>query len=112
MEQTPERVNRSLTIEYSFYLQAVGLRLFPGSAVEAALPSGMGSKMGSFQWTFVEYKEPNGFVLAILLLVGTGAKLDDGSTLAAEPGISRQFREPSRALATFKETSEIRNPLP
>jgi hypothetical protein len=51
-----------LTIEYSFYLQAVGLRLFPGSAIEAALPSGMGSKMGSFQWKFVEYKGQNGFV--------------------------------------------------
>jgi len=38
-----------LTIEYSFYVQAMGLRLFPGSGIEAALPSGMGSKMGSLQ---------------------------------------------------------------
>ena len=41
----------------------MGLRSFPGSVIEAALPSGMGSKMGSFQWKFVEYKEQNGFVI-------------------------------------------------
>src|SRR5258708_33726367 len=41
----------------------MGLRSFPGSAIEAALLSGMGSKMGSFQWKCVEYKEQNGFVI-------------------------------------------------
>jgi hypothetical protein len=52
-----------LTIEYSFYHQATGLRLFPGSAIETALLSGMGFKMGSFQWKCVENKEQNGFAI-------------------------------------------------
>ena len=55
-----EMAHRSLTTEYSLTSKLLGLRLFPGSA--AALPS----KMGSFQWKFVEYKEQNGFVFAIL----------------------------------------------
>ncbi|SRR5260221_92210 len=49
-------------LNIAFYLQAMGLRSFPGSAIEAALPSGMGSKMGSFQWKCVEYKGQDGFV--------------------------------------------------
>ena len=50
-------------LNISFYLQAMGLHSFPGSAIKAALPSGMSSKMGSFQWKFVEYKGQNGFVI-------------------------------------------------
>ena len=43
------------------------MRLFPGSAVEAAaLPS----KMGLFSWTFVENKEQNGFVVVNFALPG------------------------------------------
>src|SRR5260221_11263652 len=49
-------------LNISSYLQAMGLRSFPVSAIELALPSGMGSKMGSFQWNCVEYKGQNGFV--------------------------------------------------
>jgi hypothetical protein len=41
----------------------MGLRLFPGSAIEAALPSGMGSKWVRFKWKYVECKEQNGFVI-------------------------------------------------
>ena len=45
-----------LTIEYSFYLQAMGLRLFPGSAIEAALPSGMGPKWVRFNGNVLNIK--------------------------------------------------------
>jgi len=63
MKTTRERSRGSLKTEVR-YLQAVGLRLFPGSAAEvAALPS----EMGSFQWTFVEYKGQNGFAFVVFL---------------------------------------------
>jgi len=58
MKATREPGRRSLTTEYVTSKLWVSV-LFPGSADEAAaLPS----KMGSFPWTFVEYKEHNGFV--------------------------------------------------
>jgi len=46
----------------------MGLRLFPGSAVEV---EAVALKMGSFPWSFVEYKEQNGFVVAFFAVVGT-----------------------------------------
>ena len=49
-------------LNISFHVQATGFRSFPGRAIEPALRSGMGSKMGSFQWNCVEYKGHNGFV--------------------------------------------------
>ena len=81
MKQAPEPSRRPLTTEYITsklwvcpYFQAV----FPGSAIYVAeLPSEMGwfpSEMGSFQWTFVEYKEQNGFVSQFFLLAGTGGQ--------------------------------------
>jgi hypothetical protein len=63
-EATREPSHRSLTTEYSFLTSKLWVS-FPGCAVWAALPSGMGSKMGSFQWKFVEYKGQNGFVFII-----------------------------------------------
>jgi len=41
----------------------MGLRLFPGNTLEVAA---LASKMGSFQWKVVEYKEQSGFAFAIL----------------------------------------------
>jgi len=68
MKTTREPSRRSFRTEL-VYLRAMRLCLFPGSAVEVAA---VASKMGSFHWKFVEYKEQNGFVIAILPWQGPG----------------------------------------
>ena len=60
-----------MTIEYSFYLQPMGLSLFPGSAIEAALPSGMGSKWVRFNGNVLNIKNKMAS-LSSMFSVGTG----------------------------------------
>src|SRR5260370_1288931 len=100
MKQTRETSHRSLTIEYSFYLQPMGLSLFPGSAIEAALPSGMGSKWVRFNGNVLTIKNKMAS-LSSIFSVGTGYN-------AGGIGLSRGARKCARPYALARAARQER----
>src|SRR5260370_22449979 len=100
MKQTRETSHRSLTIEYSFYLQPMGLSLFPGSAIKVALPSGMGSKWVRFNGNVLNIKNTMAS-LSSIFPVGTGYN-------AGGAGLSREARKYATTLRSGPTPSSRR----
>src|SRR6266487_2275113 len=71
MKTSPDLSHRFMTTEW-VYLQNDGRRSFQAVLRRPALAS----KMGSFPWKCVEYKEENGFVIANFTLAATGRNVD------------------------------------
>ena len=108
-------VHQQSLVTEEVYLPAMG-RVCPASAVEVAA---LASKMGSFPWKCVEYKEQNGFVFVLFCpgTAQTGYNLDCGiGDLAllvqlicadANGGYGRRWARSARRSHRIMSTSQL-----